>query len=280
NLVSASSPPKHLDLPSSSARSVYLEQTAHQGKPTEFKIQYEYVTRAVWFDLKPENIRPADLADPALSPFVRQAEHVQFTPGIRALSAQIAAGETNACLKAKRFYDWISGNIKYSFATEYSTIRNISEYCRSHGYGDCGQEGLLFITLCRLNGIPARWQSGWNIFPGDKANHDWTEIYLAPYGWVPVDPYMGIYASRYATSLSDDQRRELRDFYFGGLDQYRMAANSDHNQPLTPRKQSMRSDDVDFQRGELEWGGHNIYFDQFSYELTAKELPGAPAKVE
>src|SRR2546430_10087540 len=33
---------------------------------------------------------------------------------------------------------------------------------------------------------------------------------------------------------------------------YRMAANSDHNQTLKPPKQSMRSDDVDFQRGELE----------------------------
>ena len=59
------------------------------------------------------------------------------------------------------------------------------------GYGDCGQEAMLFITLCRLNGVPARWQSGWNTFSRDKSNHDWTEIYLAPYGWMPADPYMG-----------------------------------------------------------------------------------------
>jgi hypothetical protein len=36
---------------------------------------------------------------------------------------------------------------------------------------------------------------------------------------------------------------------------------------------------VDFQRGELEAGGHNIYFDHFDYELSAKEIP-PPAKVE
>ena len=36
---------------------------------------------------------------------------------------------------------------------------------------------------------------------------------------------------------------------------------------------SMRSDDVDFQRGELEWGDHNIYFDQYSWSLKWKELP-------
>ena len=142
----------------------------------------------------------------------------------------------------------------------------------SKGYGDCGQEALLFIALCRLNGIPARWQSGWNTFPGDKSNHDWSEIYLAPYGWMPVDPYMGIWAMRYANTLEPEQKREVRDFYFGGLDQYRMIANSDHSQTLTPPKHTMRSDDVDFQRGELECGDKNIYFNQFSYNLTLKEV--------
>jgi transglutaminase-like putative cysteine protease len=279
-LISSSSAVSHLDPESSTARSLYLEQTAHKNKPTEFQAQYEYTTRGVWFDITPGKVRLADLTDPALKPFIQEAPHVQFTPEIRTLSQQIAGDEPNPYLKARKFYDWIADNIKYSFAIEYSTIRNISEYCRSRCYGDCGQEALLFITLCRLNGIPARWQSGWTIFPGAKSNHDWTEIYLAPYGWIPVDPYMGIYATRYASTLSTQQRHEIRDFYFGGLDQYRMIANSDHDQRLSPPKRTMRSDDVDFQRGELEWGQHNIYFDQFSYELTAKEVPLHPSKIE
>ena len=90
---------------------------------------------------------------------------------------------------------------------------------------------------------------------------------------MPVDPYRGIFAMRYATHLSKEEKKELSDFYFGGLDQYRMSANSDHSQPLLPAKKSMRSDDVDFQRGELESGTNNIYFDKYSWDLQIEELP-------
>ena len=271
-LHKTSAPVKHLDAETSPNRSLLLEQKARKHKPTEFRIEYDYSTHGVRFEVAPEEVRGCDTNDPALQPFLCESPHVVFSPEMRALSQQILGSETNAYRQARKFYDWIAENIKYSYALEYSTIRNLSEYCRANGYGDCGQEALLFITLCRLNGIPARWQSGWFTFPGSKTIHDWAEIYLAPYGWMPVDPYMGIWATRYVRSLSEAEKRELRDFYFGGLDQWRMSANSDHAQPLTPPKRALRSDTVDFQRGELEWGTNNIYFDRFDYELEVQEL--------
>jgi transglutaminase-like putative cysteine protease len=279
-LVSAAPAAAGIEGPESPIRCLYLEQPAAANRPVEFKIEYEYTRYGVCPDIQAEAVRPTDAEDPALREFMREGPHVKFTAEMRELSRKIVGRETNPCRKAKMIYDWIADHVKYSYAIEYSTIRNISDYCRAKGYGDCGQEAFLFITLCRLNGIPARWQSGWHIFPGLKSIHDWSEIYLAPYGWVPVDPYMGIFAMRYATTLSAEQRREVRDFYFGGMDQYRMAANSNHSQSLTPPKQSMRSDTVDFQRGELEYGAHNIYFDQYSYELTYKEVEPVVSKVD
>ena len=272
NLLKTSSPTKRIDEQSSAIRAIHLEQPAVKDNATKFEVEYEYTAYGVSFDVRPENVTPINVNDPALKPFLSEAPHIVFTPKIRALSEQIAGGETNAAVKAKKFYDWIAGNIKYSYALEYSTIRNISDYCLTKGYGDCGQEALLFMTLCRLNGIPARWQSGWNLFPNAKSIHDWCEIYLEPYGWMPVDPYNGIFAMQYANTLTSEQKREVRDFYFGGLDYYRMAANSDHSQTLYPPKRSFRSDDVDFQRGELEWGTNNIYFDQYNYKLEVKEV--------
>ena len=276
-IVSSSPPVKDIAPADSSIRSAYFEQAAQTGQSTDFTLHYRYTRYGVWFDIDPKRVTPFDGKDPAIAVYTREAPHVVFTPEMRALSQKIGGGEKNPALLAKKFYDWIGENTYYSYAIEYSTIRNISDYCRSRGYGDCGQEAMFFITLCRLNGIPARWQSGWHTFPGIMTIHDWAEIYLAPYGWVPVDPYMSVKAAHYATALTPEERHEIRDFYFGGLDQWRMAANDNHSQTLSPPKNSYRSDNVDFQRGELESGDRNIYYNQFGYSLVVKELPDVQA---
>jgi hypothetical protein len=49
-----------------------------------------------------------------------------------------------------------------------------------------------------------------------------------------------------------------------------MIANSDHSQPLFPAKNSFRSDDVDFQRGEVEVAGRNVYFNQQTYDFRVR----------
>ena len=49
-----------------------------------------------------------------------------------------------------------------------------------------------------MNGIPARWQSGWAYsedVEGHDTMHDWGALYLAPYGWVPMDVTSGQLAS-------------------------------------------------------------------------------------
>jgi transglutaminase-like putative cysteine protease len=217
-------------------------------------------------------VRPVNPNDPALAPYLKEAPHVVFTHDLRDLSRQIVGAETNPLRIARALYLWIAENLQYSHALEYSTLRNISDYVLNKRYGDCGQHALFFITLCRLNGIPARWQSGWDTTPNDKVIHDWMEIYLEPYGWVPADPDAAVLISHNYQTIPPEARKRYRDFFLGGLDQYRMAANSDHNQLFTPAKTFFRSDNVDFQRGEVEWKGGNIYFDRFDSDFEVEEV--------
>lgn len=273
-----------VESPDSLIRSVYFELPAIQNHPTIFELRYKYTARASWFPvLKTDEASnwkwksgmssaPQKWSSSELAPYLEEARHVEFSDGMRRQVNKIVGELDTPALKAKAIYDWIRNNIQYSYAREYSTIKNISGYCLEKGYGDCGQEALLMITMLRMEGIPARWQSGWYIFPGYETIHDWIEIYLEPFGWVPCDPYMGIYATQYGTHLTAEEQEELAGFYFGGLDPYRMAANSDHCQKLEPAKLDWRSDDVDFQRGEIESGGKNIYFDQYDYGYSIRIL--------
>lgn len=284
-VLEATPEPLWINAPRYPMRSLYFEQLSRGSEETVFEAEYTLTTYARHNPIEPQRVQPASPDNAVYAYFTReQPPHVVFTPEIRQLAAELCAGETNPYLKARRIYDWMSRNIRYSYAREYSTLRNISMYTLENRYGDCGQEALLFITLCRAGGIPARWQSGWVLYPMLTNLHDWSEIYLEPYGWVPVDVDFAQSIEQQYTSLDRQQKDEMKDFYFGGLDAYRLICNSEHGYPHYPPKASFRSDNVDFQRGELEAAGENLYFDQFRYRLKVEyldeEAPPSPAAAE
>ncbi len=261
----ASQPSAHQIAPESALqRTVYLEQPAQAGKPTVFKITYAVTLYAQYHAIDPARVQPEPVT-PELAPYVAErAPHVVFTGPLRVFSRQVVGDATNPYDIARRIYAAVDA-IPWAGAREYSTIPDISAYTLDAGHGDCGEQTLLLITLMRMNGIPARWQSGWTFTDGQYNDiHDWAEIYLAPYGWVPVDVTYGRLAS-------DDPA--LKWLYLGGLDNYRIAFNDDFSQPFVPARQHFRSDTVDSQRGEVEWDGGNVYYDKWDYDFAWKVLP-------
>ena len=249
---------------SSMQRTVYLEQPARAGQATEFSISYELTVHGQYHAIDAGKVRAAPLTA-ELAPFVAERPpHVGFTPELRAFSRKVVGDETNPYRIAQKLFAAVD-TIPWAGAREYSTITNISDYALHAGHADCGQQTLLLITLLRLNGIPARWQSGMVYSDGDYNNlHDWGGLYLAPYGWVPMDV---------TTGLLDDPDPQIAGFYLGGLDAYRIAFNDDYSRDLVPAKRHFRSETLDLQRGEAEWSGGNLYFDQWDYEFKVETLP-------
>ena len=265
----SSEPAAHRIAPASTLqRTVYFEKPAVAGKKTEFQVTYDVTISARHFDVDPDKVVPAAIT-PELAPFVAEREpHVVFTDDLRAFSRQVVGDEKNPWRIAQKLYAAVD-RIPWAGAREYSTISNISDYALHAGHGDCGQQTLLLIALLRLNGIPARWQSGM-MFADDGREqtywnlHDWGQLYIAPYGWMPMDVTFG---------RLDDADPAVAGFYLGGLDGYRIAFNDDYSRPLEPAKRHFRSETVDLQRGEAEWSGGNLYFDQWDYDFVVSPQP-------
>jgi len=58
--------------------------------------------------------------------------------------------------------------------------------------GDCSEYSDLFAALCRAKYIPARVITGCTVrFDSDSPKHNWVEVYLQDYGWVPFEPSFG-----------------------------------------------------------------------------------------
>ena len=176
-------------------------------------------TRACTFDIDPEKrsgrLTAQDAGDGDSSP--RKRPHVVFTPAIARVVAddpwwrdEFQARQAKKDIRLDRrqhpiqLSRWsirpfpISANIPGRTATAIA-----------------GRRLCFFITLCRSQGIPARWQTGWDTFSRcGRDIHGWSEIYLAPYGWVPVDPYMSTYATRYRGQIVTGAAPRFARFLF------------------------------------------------------------------
>ncbi len=245
-------------------KSIYMEAKSVKDSAIKFGYELELEIADHWFHFGADDVKPYDTNSELYKKYTAEREtHVIFTPEIKSITDSLTKGIENPYLKAKAIFDYIGKNYPWASAREYSTIENIPAYVLKNNHGDCGQVGLTFITMARYAGIPAKWQSGWMLHPGEINLHDWAEAYFEGIGWVPVDQSFG---------LVPNENDDVYHFYLGGIDAYRYYVNDDYSGDFFPAKNHLRSETVDFQRGEVEWRGENLYFGRWSYKMNVEYL--------
>jgi hypothetical protein len=245
-------------------RSLYIEKESVAGQDAIFSYTATFETSPQWFNIEPEKISPYDTLSILYRTYTAQRPpHIFFSEEIKKLAGEITAGLSDPAAKVKAIYYWINHNIPWASALEYSIMGNIPEYVLKNRRGDCGMQTLLFMTLTRYSGIPCKWQSGWMLHPGEVNLHDWAEVYYEGIGWVPVDQSFG---------LQDSDNEHVKNFYISGIDAWRLIVNDDYSKEFNPVKNFYRSEPIDFQRGELEWRGGNIYFNKWKYNMIVTRL--------
>jgi hypothetical protein len=263
-LISTSNPQYMIAPDTAIHRTIYMEEQSKKGIPTVFQISFDYTSYAQYFNLSGLKIQPYDISSADYLKYIsEQLPHICFTDDIKQLADSIAGKDENPASIVRKVYSWFKENIPWTGALEYSIIPNITEYVYKNRRGDCGMQTFLFISMLRYKGIPVRWQSGWMVPPDDKDLHDWCEVYYEGTGWVPVDV-------SYDLQKSEDIL--IRDFYLSGIDSYRLILNDGVAGPLHPEKHFLRSEPYDFQRGEVEWNGGNLYFDKWDYDMNIEYI--------
>lgn len=198
-----------------------------------------------------------------------EAPHIRFTPYLRELTRSVTEGEENPLLAAEKIYRFITSQVKYSFVRSYSTVEDIPEFTAANRKGDCGFQALLFITMCRIAGIPARWQSGLYATPLTVGSHDWAQYYMAPFGWLSADCSFGGSAFR----QGDEKRRA---YYGANLDPYRIPYASQFMHSFSREEEGLRDDPYDNQSGEVFCGGRFLRSGKeftVEYRLETAEKP-------
>ena len=236
----------------------------------EFRIKYSYVSCIKYADPRhqPAPGKPLypNMPQPCADDLAESGAFIRFTPYLRRLAAELTEVAATPVEKAWRIYEFITTKVDYSFMRDYFQIDDLGEYCAVNLRGDCGLQALLFINLCRIAGIPARWQSGMAVESSYTGSHDWAQFYLDGWGWLFADCSYGGSAYRYGAA-------ERHAFFFGNLDPMRMAATCAYQAPMSPEIGALRVDPYDNQSGEIERIGAQLPF-------TMRQIDGVARLVE
>lgn len=196
---------------------------------------------------------------------------------VRKLAERITRGKTTVLARAKAIYDWTCENTYRDPNTKGCGTGDVCQLLQKPG-GKCTDISSLFITLCRAAGVPAREIFGIRL--GKKASeeittwqHCWAEFYLPGYGWVPADPADVRKAMLVEKlELKDARTKEYRDYFWGGIDPYRIRIAVGRDLVLSPPQAGPPLNTFGYPYAEI--GGRPLdFYDSkgFRYTITYRE---------
>lgn len=189
----------------------------YTGVPTRFSIPVTYHPVASRFTTVPLTdyslemvvplFNPAQLAaDPASPPAPSVFSPDLQLPGnlsprVARLARRITAGQHGIWARAMAVKDYLDRHYRYSYSVTRTKTDVVNHFLFRDKMGYCDQFSTAFIMMMRALGIPSRWVVGYGPGTYEPSRngyllraidaHSWAQVYVAPYGWVPIDPTPG-----------------------------------------------------------------------------------------
>jgi transglutaminase-like putative cysteine protease len=196
---------------------------------------------------------------------------------VKKLADSITKEKHTVLAKARAIYDWCCSNMYRDPTTVGCGKGDVCALLQKPG-GKCTDISSVYIALCRAAGVPAR--EIFSVRLGKKAveditayQHCWAEFFLPGYGWVTADP-ADVRKAMLVEKLgeNDPKAKEYREFFWGGIDPYRVVFATGRDIVLNPPQAGTPLNTFGYPYAEV--GGTVIDFYQpknFIYTYSFKE---------
>jgi transglutaminase-like putative cysteine protease len=216
---------------------------------------------------------PADYAD-----YLKPTSLGPVDGEVKKLADKITTGKKTVLEKARAIYDWCCDNMYRDPATVGCGKGDVCALLQKPG-GKCTDISSVYIALCRAAGVPAR--EVFSVRLGKKPKEDittwqhcWAEFFLPGYGWVTADPADVRKAMLVEKlELKDAKAKEYREYFWGGIDPYRVVIAAGRDVVLNPRQAGAPLNTFGYPYAEV--GGKALDFYQpkgfvYTYSFTEK----------
>ncbi len=195
---------------------------------------------------------------------------------VREKAQSIINDKKSVLAKSRAIYDWIVDNMYRDPQIKGCGIGEVERLLESFG-GKCGDIHSVYVALARSVGIPAREIFGIRIPSGKegdmtKAQHCWAEFYLPGYGWVPVDA-ADVRKIMLEKKLYLGEEKEYREYYFGAVDENRIAYGTGRDLILDPPQKNGKLNYFMYPYAEADGQALDDLFGfSLGYTIAFKEL--------
>jgi len=236
---------------------------------------------------QPGKVAPLDKATRAL--YTRPTDLLPTDGIVKKSALEITHGAKTDLDKARAIYEWIVENTQRNPKTRGCGLGDIRFMLETGDLtGKCADLNALFVGLARAAGLPARDVYGIRVADskfgykslgksGDisKAQHCRAEVWLANFGWVPVDPAdvrKVVLEEKPGLTLADDVVVAARKKLFGAWETNWLAYNFAHDLTL-PGSTGPEIPYLMYPQGENATGRFDsLDAASFAYKIVSKEI--------
>jgi len=260
------------------------------GNPAVLTLTSRVTARDHAVDLTTPTVPPPrDLS--AFAHFLRPTKLIPIDGIVKKTADAITRGAGTDIERARAIYEWIVENTFRDPKIVGCGTGDIRFMLESNSLGGkCADINALFVGLARAAGLPARDVYGLRVAPSQtgyrslglssdnasRAQHCRAEVYLAGFGWVPVDPAdvrkVVLEEPPGGLAMTDERVTTVRRRLFGSWEMNWIAYNTAHD-VLLPGSSRGSVPYFMYPQGETSKGRlDSLDPDAFKYSITVKEL--------